>query len=270
MFSSSIGVEDNDKDNAVDNDFFAKLVDDLFLDNEYFTFPTNTSISNGSSSDCGSFNTTSSASSLSSNDFTSSVFSPSSPPNNDLSLNSNSDGSCLSPFSQSDESLTGLSAFPAPAPLAIPVEMNVSRKRSRDFPLVDSFSSVDQLATKADSDNQAPMMKKKKEKAFIAVQPEPTLKHFVGVTYHAPSNRFRARIKIDNKTTHLGYFKTELEAAVAYDRAAWELRGAKAHLNFDVSNVAGFNFAANPNLPLRERCVSAAKSATGITQLPAF
>jgi hypothetical protein len=42
---------------------------------------------------------------------------------------------------------------------------------------------------------------------------------YVGVTWFKPSQKWRARIKINNKKKHLGLFNSELEAAEAYQAA---------------------------------------------------
>jgi len=254
FFDSSLSSSSSSNGAVIDNDFFSQLVDDLFLDNEFFAFPTTSSVSTSSSLPVNSMSSSSSSSS-------------SSP----VSLNLQSDFSSLSPLSNNDEAVSSPLAYPAPAPLAIITNIpEISRKRSRDVPAITSANqySFDQIASKVSSmsGNEMPV-KKRKEKVEAPIQDKEfkPKKNYIGVTYHAPSNRYRARIKIDNKTTHLGYFLTEYEAAVAYDRAAWELRGTKAHLNFDSS--AGNSFAY-PNLPIRERCIAAAKSAAGI--VPAF
>lgn len=147
-------------------------------------------------------------------------------------------------------------------------------KRMRDD--FNNEQPSDYMMNKPSSLSEAPMKKRKDIGSFITdatnsitsnalsnMSSSMPKKNFIGVTYHAPSHRFRARIKIDNKTTHLGYFVTEYEAAVAYDRAAWELRGIKAHLNFGSSAInQGMQF--DHTLPIRDRCVAAAKSAAGV------
>lgn len=42
---------------------------------------------------------------------------------------------------------------------------------------------------------------------------------YVGVSYKKDRNKWNARIHIDKKTHHLGYFKTEKEASNAYQKA---------------------------------------------------
>lgn len=55
---------------------------------------------------------------------------------------------------------------------------------------------------------------------------------FKGVMWYAPSNKWRAEIRFNNRSTHLGYFGSAEAAARAYDMAALELHGEFAHLNF--------------------------------------
>jgi hypothetical protein len=43
---------------------------------------------------------------------------------------------------------------------------------------------------------------------------------FKGVSYHQPNNKWRAKINIDGKQTHLGLFKTPKQAFEAYKQAA--------------------------------------------------
>jgi len=55
---------------------------------------------------------------------------------------------------------------------------------------------------------------------------------FKGVTRIKQTGKWRVRVKVDGRSTHLGYFTDEIEAARAYDRAARELHGEFARTNF--------------------------------------
>ena len=54
---------------------------------------------------------------------------------------------------------------------------------------------------------------------------------YLGVMYEERYKKWRARIYINKKKIHLGYFKYEIEAAMAYNDAALEFYGWKAKLN---------------------------------------
>ena len=55
---------------------------------------------------------------------------------------------------------------------------------------------------------------------------------FRGVSLHKPSGKFQAFLSADGKRRWLGHFNTPEEAARAYDKAAKELHGEFASLNF--------------------------------------
>jgi HNH endonuclease/AP2 domain len=55
---------------------------------------------------------------------------------------------------------------------------------------------------------------------------------FKGIYLHKPWGRWQARYKLDGKERSLGYFRTEEEAARAYDAKMLELWGHWAKLNF--------------------------------------
>ena len=56
---------------------------------------------------------------------------------------------------------------------------------------------------------------------------------YKGVSWDKSRNKWRALIMIDNKYKHIGRYQDEREAALAYDKAARELFGEYAHLNFE-------------------------------------
>lgn len=54
---------------------------------------------------------------------------------------------------------------------------------------------------------------------------------YKGVTYRKDTSRFRAKIRVDNKLKHLGYFSTAESAALAYNEAAIKYFKKFAKLN---------------------------------------
>lgn len=62
--------------------------------------------------------------------------------------------------------------------------------------------------------------------------------HFKGVRLHRGNGKWQSRITIDGKTICLGCFKSDEEAARAYDAKAVEVFGQFAHLNFPISVAA--------------------------------
>lgn len=55
---------------------------------------------------------------------------------------------------------------------------------------------------------------------------------FKGVYFHKPAKKWVARISLNNKTTHVGIFEDEEDAARAYDSAARRHYGEFARPNF--------------------------------------
>ena len=54
---------------------------------------------------------------------------------------------------------------------------------------------------------------------------------FKGVTYHSRDSVYTARISVSGKRINLGYFKTAIEAAKAYDKASKKYHGEYAYIN---------------------------------------
>ena len=52
-----------------------------------------------------------------------------------------------------------------------------------------------------------------------------------GVSFYKPNKKWRAKIKIDEKHIHIGYFESILDATKAYNKVAKELFGEFAVLN---------------------------------------
>jgi hypothetical protein len=62
-------------------------------------------------------------------------------------------------------------------------------------------------------------------------------------------HRFRARITIEHEEKHLGYFASAIDAAEAYDKAAHQLFGEFAWLNFPEHYPAPCHDIITPDIP---------------------
>jgi hypothetical protein len=94
---------------------------------------------------------------------------------------------------------------------------------------------------------------------------------FRGVSFHRPSGKWRARIKVGTQEVRLGYHATEQDAARRYDEAARHYHGEHAWLNFgpaaDEVSVPSPDGSAAPALMMTAqhkaaRCEPAGAAAT--------
>ncbi len=60
----------------------------------------------------------------------------------------------------------------------------------------------------------------------------PTQSPYRGVIFNKAAKKWCASINVNGKRKHLGSFKTEIEAAVAYDKASLEFHGEFGRRNF--------------------------------------
>lgn len=61
---------------------------------------------------------------------------------------------------------------------------------------------------------------------------------YLGVGSSNRKNQWQARILYHGKVTHLGYYRTEEEAARVYDKVSISLHGAAAQTNFPIDQVS--------------------------------
>lgn len=61
---------------------------------------------------------------------------------------------------------------------------------------------------------------------------ESSTSKYLGVNFDKNRNRWRARIRVNDKEIYIGRFKCEIEAAKAYDKAARKHHGEFANPNF--------------------------------------
>lgn len=54
---------------------------------------------------------------------------------------------------------------------------------------------------------------------------------YKGVKYHKREKKWRAEIRLNGRTVHIGSYKTPREAAIAYNNMAFKINGEFAYLN---------------------------------------
>ncbi len=68
---------------------------------------------------------------------------------------------------------------------------------------------------------------------------------YIGVYWRPDCNLWHCCIRNNNKKVHIGYFKSLIEAAIAYDKKCVELHGEFAVTNFPISNYGGYSVAGS-------------------------
>lgn len=70
-----------------------------------------------------------------------------------------------------------------------------------------------------------------------------------GIDWKKEKNKWRARIKINGKSKHIGYYDSEEEASIEYDKAAILYYGLYASLNHPIENYIDYvlDLGLNPN-----------------------
>lgn len=86
--------------------------------------------------------------------------------------------------------------------------------------------------------HQENMMNQKKTKS---VNGKSTSSKYKGVYWNKQHKKWRSRITIDGKQKHLGKFTSEIDAALAYDRASYRAFGVFARLNFPIYHRRLYN-----------------------------
>lgn len=82
---------------------------------------------------------------------------------------------------------------------------------------------------------------------------------FLGVGSSNRKHQWQARILYHGKVTHLGYYRTEEEAARVYDKVAISLHGAGAQTNFPIDQVSPPPTACTSTRPRRGKLACRAR-----------
>ena len=67
-----------------------------------------------------------------------------------------------------------------------------------------------------------------------------TTSQYKGVSWNKQRNKWRAQIRINGKSKHIGYYTNELEASIEYDKKALLYFGVYAKLNHPIENYTDY------------------------------
>lgn len=96
---------------------------------------------------------------------------------------------------------------------------------------IDGDKSNNDILNLRGATNQENTWNSKKRKSYNG---KSASSDYIGVYWNKQRGKWQAVITNDSKHKHLGFFDSEIDAALAYDRAAFETRGEFASLNFPI------------------------------------
>jgi hypothetical protein len=99
------------------------------------------------------------------------------------------------------------------------------------------FREVDHRDHNGLNNQRANLREVTRSQNLMNQRPRGGASQFKGVAWHNQACKWQAGIRIDGRRRYLGLYESEVDAALAYDRAAHELFGEYAHPNFPSTDL---------------------------------